>query len=1395
MTFGVWNTEDTFYVDFGDGQLQTAKVGIDNKGPVKEDGTTGSATKFTGTVAGEGTIKVYGNNDIWYFLVSGKAMPTSLDQAKLMNVVQMGFTGADVESVVLPAYTKMTQFSCNNSPVKSVDVSNVPTLTSLTINCTSASKFEPKLESIDLSKNTELTYLSLQGNQDNYGKLTSLDLTNNTKLAGMGLYVQYNELTEVKLPECALTAVNVQNNQLTSLDVSKLASLKSLYASNNQLAGEMDLSAYSNMEYVQLNNNQLTSVKIGNATKQCWLEGNKLTLATIPAQPSGLSTSGKTKQFKYAPQAALQVAETVTSLDLSAQATVTAGELNSADYATYLTANTTFSFVTAGGATLVEGTDYEVTAPGKFVFLSDQAEKVHAVMLNEAFPKFTAAAPFVTTEFNVAPVKYYVVGNMTEWGVVEDNRMTLNLAADATEYMFTMDLTTSSEFKVVKDGESQTWYPGGTGNNYGQNGEITEDGKYTIYFRPNADGGEDWFNGVIYVAKVVSDDMATAIEAAEALANADAEAIAVGKLQAAIAEAKAIANPIAADVAALQAAVDQFKADNAESAIDLTSKVGTAKDKWTGASGTAGSVTTKAGTTTPLAELYNSSSAGVKMSQTITGLENGLYRVKVFATSHNARGEDGATLNGTATDVTCVFATSGEVTNKTWITASGVTPGFLDGEQTNPYTIEDIEVANGELTIGLTVDKEKQTGWHTIQIYSLEEIATAKAAYAAVKANMTAEIAAAKALKNAYRTEGVEAIDAAIAAAEATLTSNMLNVTEFEAEVATLKAAEAAFKAANYVAINGTFYVQNVASGKFMAAGHSWGTRGIVNATGLDLTLKANENNTVDFDSRVSNGGNSHFLGSNLYMDSSSWGWIIEKAGEDVYTISNGTQFISVDDNDNLVLQDAAATWKFLAAVDVDSERMTAGLAALEAATAENGVDATFLIKANNFNRNDARNAEAWTVSDDCTNKNLGGGCSETEGNGCAESYHSTFTIMQTISGAPAGKYTLTAQGFYRQDTYEGDAPAAPQFFANEVNGDVPVKSGEEGGMADASASFTNGLYTIEPIEFEVKEDGMMYVGITASTNTQWVIWDNFQLTYYGPTAATKYTVAVAETQNGEVKTDKAEAAEGETVTVTVTPAEGFKVDEAYWTTEGSETKNEFTEPEEGNAATFTMPAANVTITVTFKQNQVTPQPAENILYSWESPEGTPVEYGGTIAYVNGDGDRLNYLNSGYYTICLNGKKGNLNDETAGANAGHMVITLDNAVAAGDTIAYTAYVNKNETKKASPYILFENGTAVEGEVFSDEANIDETFGGVPTLKYSIVPEDAAGSKTITLTRSQTGTNLFITKLQVIKYINATNINSIAADRMNGVVYNLNGQKVLKAQKGLYIINGKKVVKK
>ena len=160
---------------------------------------------------------------------------------------------------------------------------------------------------------------------------------------------------------------------------------------------------------------------------------------------------------------------------------------------------------------------------------------------------------------------------------------------------------------------------------------------------------------------------------------------------------------------------------------------------------------------------------------------------------------------------------------------------------------------------------------------------------------------------------------------------------------------------------------------------------------------------------------------------------------------------------------------------------------------------------------------------------------------------------------------------------------------------------------------------------------------------------------------------------------------------------------------------------------------------------------AQTVIYSWESPEGTPVQSGGTIAYVNGDGERLNYPNAGYYTICLNGKKGNMGDATPSANAGKMVITLDQELAADDVIAITAFLNKNESKETNAYIFFKDGVEAESPTFADAENIGEGMNGAIGTKSVAIPAGAVGCKTITMTRgSKAGTNLFITKLQIIR---------------------------------------------
>lgn len=99
---------------------------------------------------------------------------------------------------------------------------------------------------------------------------------------------------------------------------------------------------------------------------------------------------------------------------------------------------------------------------------------------------------------------YYIVGTMNDWSVEEAYKLSRNTGnTEKEEYMIDgLSLATTDQFKVVYsiDGsEKTTWYPD-PGSNYGQNGEIKQAGKYTIYFCPNGDGGNDWYFNVIYAA-------------------------------------------------------------------------------------------------------------------------------------------------------------------------------------------------------------------------------------------------------------------------------------------------------------------------------------------------------------------------------------------------------------------------------------------------------------------------------------------------------------------------------------------------------------------------------------------------------------------------------------------------------------------------------------------------------------------------------------------------------------------------------------------------------------------------------------------------------------------------------------------------------------------------------
>ena len=289
----------------------------------------------------------------------------------------------------------------------------------------------------------------------------------------------------------------------------------------------------------------------------------------------------------------------------------------------------------------------------------------------------------------------------------------------------------------------------------------------------------------------------------------------------------------------------------------------------------------------------------------------------------------------------------------------------------------------------------------------------------------------------------------------------------------------------------GKVYIKNVQAGLWWGCANEWGTHASL-IPHADYVTIMQENGAYTIETQVSNGGESYYFAGD-YMDGAKTPFNIEQSGNyftiantngeyfgtDNNTLANGTQILGKNvSGDN-------ALWEIFTEDEMK--------ASLNKATSTSPVDATFLIIDHTFGRNN-RNVNVWEVSEDCTNKNLVGGNSNKH---CAESYHSVFSyISQTLNDVPNGIYAFTAQGFYRQDGEDNDN--LPEFFINDETAQVLLKTGSENSMGDACASFEAGLYKIEPIYVEVT-DNTIKVGIQNPTNASlWVIWDNFELTYYG---------------------------------------------------------------------------------------------------------------------------------------------------------------------------------------------------------------------------------------------------------------------------------------------------------
>ena len=162
-----------------------------------------------------------------------------------------------------------------------------------------------------------------------------------------------------------------------------------------------------------------------------------------------------------------------------------------------------------GQPAAIFATDATSADPADVVFTySETAEKISLTCAaNICLSLGQVGTPMVTlsnTELYKAKeapaaADYYVVGTMTGWEVNADYKLTRNEQAEGEEYMITMDFEANAEMKVVKSSDGTTkeaWYP-----EPGDNLKVNDAGTYNVYFRPNADGGDDWYCKVIYLEK------------------------------------------------------------------------------------------------------------------------------------------------------------------------------------------------------------------------------------------------------------------------------------------------------------------------------------------------------------------------------------------------------------------------------------------------------------------------------------------------------------------------------------------------------------------------------------------------------------------------------------------------------------------------------------------------------------------------------------------------------------------------------------------------------------------------------------------------------------------------------------------------------------------------------
>ena len=352
----------------------------------------------------------------------------------------------------------------------------------------------------------------------------------------------------------------------------------------------------------------------------------------------------------------------------------------------------------------------------------------------------------------------------------------------------------------------------------------------------------------------------------------------------------------------------------------------------------------------------------------------------------------------------------------------------------------------------------------------------------------------------------------------------------------------------------GEYYLYNVESGLWLQnnnmekAPADWTTRAQVDVDGLPFGLVAETDASGLTSYRINPffAGNHSVNGHNLYMDTGDavtmWSFepAEESAANNAYRIVSGNYRLGVDEN-GFISNNISGTWQLI----TKEERM----AQLAKATADNPSDLSWLIEANSFPANYDRNG-SWKREGDAGGFAIGGDWDgnknrvlETWGLTKADIYqeltvpNGCYQLQAAGAFSPTGNDGVNAErlGQYLNGTLENygwfyantEKVQMPSFYSVQFDEKYQDRANRElnvdgttywiaDGVNQICRNITDGRFKSDVVTVNVF-DGKLRVGAKvedAEHGANWIIIDNFRLTYLGP----EYDNALIEKAEAELQ-------------------------------------------------------------------------------------------------------------------------------------------------------------------------------------------------------------------------------------------------------------------------------------